>query len=73
MKSKNMENKAMSYDEGIQRIEEIVAILESGEKGMDELSELVKEAAMLVKTCKQKLKSTESEIAKALEDHAEEN
>lgn len=63
----------MSYDEGIQRIEEIVAILESGEKGMDELSELVKEAAMLVKTCKQKLKSTESEIAKALEDNAEEN
>ena len=73
MKSKIMENKASGYDEGIQRIEEIVAILESGEKGMDELSELVKEAAMLVKNCKLKLRSTESEIAKALEDNAEEN
>ena len=61
----------MSYDQSIQRIEEIVSILESGEKGMDELSELVKEAAALVKDCKKKLKSTESEISKALEDEKE--
>ncbi|MCH6234356.1 exodeoxyribonuclease VII small subunit [Cognataquiflexum rubidum] len=63
-----MENNAMSYDQAISRIEEIVSILESGEKGMDELSVLVKEAAALVKDCKRKLKSTESEISKALED-----
>ena len=68
-----MENKGISYDQAIQRVEEIVLILESGEKGMDELSELVKEAAALVKYCKKKLKSTESEIAKALEDDMEEN
>ena len=58
----------MSYDHAIQRIEEIVSTLEIGEKGMDELSELVKEAAALVKSCKKKLKSTESEISKALEE-----
>lgn len=58
----------MSYDHAINRIEEIVSILESGEKGMDELSDLVKEAATLVKNCKKKLKSTESEISKALEE-----
>lgn len=58
----------MSYDQAINRIEEIVSILESGEKGMDELSDLVKEAATLVKNCKKKLKSTESEISKALEE-----
>lgn len=63
----------MSYDQAVSRIEEIVSILESGDKGMDELSELVKEAAALVKICKKKLKSTESEIAKALEDDTEEN
>lgn len=68
-----MENKAISYDQAVSRIEEIVSILESGDKGMDELSELVKEAAALVKICKKKLKSTESEIAKALEDDTEEN
>ena len=61
----------MSYDQSIQRIEEIVSILESGEKGMDELSELVKEGAALVRSCKKKLKSTESEISKALEDENE--
>jgi exodeoxyribonuclease VII small subunit len=66
-----MENKPMSYDESISRIEEIVSILESGEKGMDELSELVKEAAALVKNCKKKLKSTETEIAKALAEDGE--
>lgn len=63
----------MSYDQAVSRIEEIVSILESGDKGMDELSELVKEAAALVKICKKKLKSTESEIAKALADDTEEN
>ena len=61
----------MSYDESISRIEEIVSILESGEKGMDELSELVKEAAAPVKNCKKKLKSTETEIAKALAEDGE--
>lgn len=61
----------MSYDESISRIEEIVSILENGEKGMDELSELVKEAAALVKNCKKKLKSTETEIAKALAEDGE--
>ncbi|MCL6257606.1 exodeoxyribonuclease VII small subunit [Aquiflexum sp. TKW24L] len=67
-----MENKPMSYDQAIGRIEEIVSILESGEKGMDELSELVKEAASLVKDCKKKLKSTEFEISKALDDEKDE-
>jgi exodeoxyribonuclease VII small subunit len=68
-----MENKPMSYDQAIGRIEEIVFILESGEKGMDELSELVKEAAGLVKDCKKKLKTTESEISKALEEEKDES
>jgi exodeoxyribonuclease VII small subunit len=63
-----MENKSLSYDQAISRIESIVSILESGEKGMDELAELVKEAATLVNYCKKKLKSTEAEISKALEE-----
>lgn len=63
---KNMENKHFSYDKAISRIEEILQVLESGEKGMDELSELVKEAAELVKQCKGKLRMTEEEINKAL-------
>jgi exodeoxyribonuclease VII small subunit len=63
-----MENKALSYEQAVARIEEIVSLLETGEKGMDELSELVKEASQLVKSCKAKLRMTEEEIAKALDE-----
>lgn len=57
-----MENDKFSYDSAIQRVEEIVQLLESGDKGMDELSDLVKEAASLVQQCKEKLRMTEDEI-----------
>ncbi|WP_291785212.1 exodeoxyribonuclease VII small subunit [Cecembia sp.] len=63
-----MENNTFSYDQAIQRIEEIVSLLESGEKGMDELSALVKESSKLVKKCKEKLRMTEEEINQALKD-----
>jgi len=66
-----MENKTFSYDKAIARIEEIVEILESGEKGMDELSALVKEASQLVKQCKGKLRMTEEEINQALKETEE--
>ena len=66
-----MENKRFSYDKAIARIEEIVYLLESGDKGMDELSELVKEASLLVKKCKGKLRMTEEEINQALKDTEE--
>ncbi len=63
-----MEPTKLSYDEAIARIEEILTTLEQGEKGMDELSELVKEASSLVKQCKLKLRKTADEINTALED-----
>ncbi|MBW3469386.1 exodeoxyribonuclease VII small subunit [Arthrospiribacter ruber] len=63
-----MEDKSISYDKAMARIEEIVALLESGEKGMDELSEMVKEASSLVKMCREKLRMTEEDIQKALSE-----
>jgi exodeoxyribonuclease VII small subunit len=63
-----MEKNKFSYDKAIERIEEIVSLLESGEKGMDELSELVMEASLLVKQCKVKLRTTEEEINQALKN-----
>lgn len=66
-----MKNDTFSYDKAIQRIEEIVNLLESGEKGMDELSELVKEASKLVKKCNEKLRMTEDEINRALKETEE--
>jgi len=60
-----MKNKTETYDQAMKRIEEIVLQLEKGDKSMDELSLLVQEASQLLKSCKQKLRMTEEEIAKA--------
>lgn len=54
-----------SYDRAMVRIEEIVAMLEEGNKSIDELSALVKEASGLVKSCKAKLRTTEDDILQA--------
>lgn len=61
----------MSYDKSLKRLEEIVTLLEKGETGMDELSDMVKEASGLVKECKAKLRMTEEEISKALSEEPE--
>lgn len=57
----------MNYQEASERLEKILAELEEGKKSVDELSELVKEAADLVKFCKNKLKTTEEEVQKAFD------
>lgn len=57
-----------NYKEALIRLQEIQSELESGDKGVDDLSELVKEAAALVKQCKEKLKTTEEEIQKAFRE-----
>lgn len=57
----------INYNEAMIRLESILAQLEEGKKSVDELAELVQEAALLVKICKSKLRSTEEEIQKAFE------
>jgi exodeoxyribonuclease VII small subunit len=57
-----------SYSDSMTRLEIILNQLEEGNKSVDELSALVKEAAELVKFCRAKLKSTESDIQEAFQD-----
>jgi exodeoxyribonuclease VII small subunit len=57
----------VTYTQAMQRLEAILAQLEEGSKSVDELSDLVKEAADLVKLCRIKLRSTESDIQAAFE------
>jgi exodeoxyribonuclease VII small subunit len=57
----------MTYSQAMQRLEAILAQLEEGNKSVDELSDLVKEAAELVKLCRVKLRKTESDIQTAVE------
>ncbi|MFN3760714.1 MAG: exodeoxyribonuclease VII small subunit [Algoriphagus aquaeductus] len=57
----------LTYTQAMQRLEAILTQLEEGNKTVDELSSLVKEAAELVKHCRSKLKSTEADIQQAFE------
>ena len=61
--------KDLSYTAAMTRLEIILSQLEEGNKSVDELSDLVKEAAELVKHCRTKLKATESDIQEAFQDN----
>lgn len=66
-----MNKQEISYDQAMKRVQEIVESLEKGDKGMDELTAMVKEASELMKYCKQKLRITEIEINQALSEDSE--
>jgi exodeoxyribonuclease VII small subunit len=63
-----MAEKKISFNEAIKELENILEQIESGEPDVDELSGKVKRASELIKICRKKLKSTEEEIDKILED-----
>lgn len=56
----------MKYAEAFEELQQIIADMEDGEISVDELSEKVKRAAMLIKVCKSKLSSTEEDVSKIL-------
>jgi exodeoxyribonuclease VII small subunit len=69
-------SKEPNYTEAFQELQEIVLEIEQGEISVDELSEKVKRAAILIKICKTKLISTEEDVGrilKELEKSTEEN
>jgi len=53
-----------SYKKSVDRLEEIISLLDSDQLDIDELSELLKEANELVSFCNKKLLSTSEEIEK---------
>jgi exodeoxyribonuclease VII small subunit len=59
-----MENK--SYAAAFEELQEIVQEMESGEIGIDALSIKVKRASELIQFCKDKLKTTELDVAQIL-------
>ncbi|MGM9746841.1 MAG: exodeoxyribonuclease VII small subunit [Paludibacteraceae bacterium] len=60
----------MTYQQNVERLEQLVADIESGEFGLDELAEKVKEATELVKACKEKLRQTDADIEQMLNEIA---
>ena len=58
----------MNYTESFQELQKIVSEIEQGEISVDELSEKVKRAALLIKICKTKLTTTEEDVNKILKE-----
>ncbi len=62
----------INYTEAFEELQTIVSEIEDGEISVDELSEKVKRAALLIKICKSKLTSTEEDVNKILKELDEE-
>lgn len=63
-----MENNEMKYEKAVYELEEIVDKMERDELDIDQLSEQLKRAKVLVKLCKDKLTKTDEEIKKLLSE-----
>lgn len=63
-----MENNEMKYEKAVSELEEIVDKMERDELDIDQLSEQLKRAKVLVKLCKGKLTKTDEEIKKLLSE-----
>ena len=66
-----MKDKSLNYDKAYNELLEIIANLQQDNTGLDELSEKIKRANELINFCKEKLRSTESEIHKMFDEDEE--
>lgn len=57
-----MEEKELTYEEAITRLEELVGKMENNELNLDQLGTSLKEAQMLIKMCRDKLYQTETQV-----------
>jgi exodeoxyribonuclease VII small subunit len=60
--------KEPDYSKAFEELQDIVSEIERGEISVDELSEKVKRAALLIKICKSKLTSTEEDVTRILKE-----
>lgn len=61
-------NERPNYAEAFDELQKIVSEIEEGQISVDELSDKVKRAAILINICKAKLSSTEEDVNKILKD-----
>jgi exodeoxyribonuclease VII small subunit len=57
-----------NYTEAFEELQSIVKEIELGEISVDQLSDKVKRAAVLIKICKEKLKTTEEDVSRILQE-----
>lgn len=58
----------MTYEQSMNRIEQIVRQIESGNMNVDDLANNLKEAQQLIKNCKDRLTQVEEDVKKAIGD-----
>ncbi|MBN1387199.1 MAG: exodeoxyribonuclease VII small subunit [Bacteroidales bacterium] len=63
-----MSDKKPSFNQAVEELEKILEQIESGELDVDELSGKVKRASELLRLCQSKLRSTEEEIDKIIDE-----
>ncbi len=61
-----MAQKAMTYQEAVDNIEDILQKIEHEELDVDDLTDKVKQVSKLIGICKKKLHNTEAEVEKIL-------
>lgn len=57
-----MTKKAITFEEAMERLEEITRLLESGAEGLDHSLKLYEEGVALIRLCTQKLESAEQSV-----------
>lgn len=66
-----MPTKKPTYEQAIERLEEIVNGLEENTLELDKLTSQLAEAQQLIKFCKEKLQKSETDVNKILSDEQE--
>ena len=65
--TENQDNK-QSFESALSRLEELVRVLESGEKGLDDSLQLFEEGVSLVRFCTERLDSAEQKVKILMKD-----
>jgi len=60
--------KKLNYSQAYQELQTIVSEIENDDISLDDLSEKVKRASILIRICREKLTSTESEVNEILKE-----
>lgn len=63
-----MAKQAKNYTDSMAELEEILSQIENEELDVDALTEKVKRASELIKSCKTKLQKTDAEVQKILDE-----
>lgn len=66
-------NEKPNYEQAFEELQSIVMEIEQGEISVDELSNRVKRASILIKICKDKLSMTEEDVNQILRELDTEN